>query len=145
MQEEPSGNRVEKPAGEERPRPAVEQRPRLPGKLAGWSSAEQVVDALQAVGAFDPSLPACEDWDLVLRLAKRYSFDVVSRPAVHYAGSGADRMSARARAVFIANHRILRRYSRISFAHVARPVGSAVILPSILPYSGDSDAFLSFL
>lgn len=69
-------------------------------------------DALQAVGAFDPSLPACEDWDLVLRLAKRYSFDVVSRPAVHYAGSGADRMSARARAVFIANHRILRRYSR---------------------------------
>ena len=50
VQEEPSGNGVEKPTGEERPRPAGEQRPRLPGKLAGWSSAEQVVDALQAVG-----------------------------------------------------------------------------------------------
>ena len=41
-QEEHSGNRAGEPAGQD--------RPRLPGKLAGWSSAAQEVGAMQAVG-----------------------------------------------------------------------------------------------
>lgn len=67
---------------------------------------------LDEVGVFDPALPACEDWDLVLRIARRTAFDVVPDAGVLYDGAGVDRMSARARSVFIANHRILRRYSR---------------------------------
>ena len=66
---------------------------------------------LDAVGTFDPAMPACEDWDLVLRIARRFAFDYVAEPAIQYDGTGADRMSARARSVFIANHRILRRFN----------------------------------
>lgn len=66
---------------------------------------------LDEVGAFDPTLPACEDWDLILRIARVTDIDAVASPDVQYDGTGADRMSARARSVFSANHRILRRYS----------------------------------
>ena len=38
---------VEEPEAE---KPAGEERPRVPGKLGGWTSAAQVVEALQAVG-----------------------------------------------------------------------------------------------
>lgn len=67
---------------------------------------------LDHVGVFDPDLPACEDWDLVIRIARHYDLDFVAEPAVAYDGTGADRMSARARSVFIANHRIFRRFAR---------------------------------
>ena len=80
---------------------------------------------LQAVGLFDPLLPACEDWDLVLRIARRYAFDFVVDPLVLYDGTGADRLSSKARAVFIANHLIFRRHGgrrpgrRLLAAHLA--------------------------
>lgn len=38
--------------------------------------------ALDAVGYFDESLRACEDWDLWLRLARYYQFDFVAQPLV---------------------------------------------------------------
>jgi glycosyltransferase involved in cell wall biosynthesis len=66
---------------------------------------------LDDVGSFDPAMPACEDWELMLRIARRYMFDYVEGPAVVYDATGCDRMSARHRAVFIANHRIFRRYN----------------------------------
>lgn len=34
-------------------------------------------EALETVGLFDEKLSACEDWDMWLRLAKRYQFDYV--------------------------------------------------------------------
>jgi glycosyltransferase involved in cell wall biosynthesis len=66
---------------------------------------------LDDVGLFDPAMPACEDWELMLRIARRYTFDYVEGPAVVYDATGHDRMSARHRAVFLANHRIFRRYN----------------------------------
>lgn len=98
----------------------MEIRPKVRGRVFGALLRRNTVplptlmvrrSVLTEIGSFDPDLPACEDWDLVLRIAQRYTFDFVAEPAVHYSGSGADRMSARARAVFIANHRIFRRYS----------------------------------
>ncbi|MEQ8396051.1 glycosyltransferase [Thalassobaculum sp.] len=68
-------------------------------------------EVLEKVGTFDPELPACEDWDLVLRIAQRYTFDFIEGLAVAYDGAGSDRMSARARSVFIANHVIFRRFN----------------------------------
>lgn len=67
---------------------------------------------LDHVGLFDPELPACEDWDLMIRIARHYAIDCIAGAAVIYDGTGADRMSSRTRAVFIANHRIFRRYAR---------------------------------
>lgn len=40
--------------------------------------------ALEAVGSFDPSLPAAEDWDLWLRLAACYPFVCVPSPQILY-------------------------------------------------------------
>ncbi|HZD26260.1 MAG TPA: hypothetical protein VE631_08365, partial [Alphaproteobacteria bacterium] len=69
---------------------------------------------LQDVGTFDTRLPACEDWELLLRIARRYSFDYIDGIAMLCDGAGGDRMSARARSVFIANHMIFRQYNRHS-------------------------------
>jgi glycosyltransferase involved in cell wall biosynthesis len=41
-------------------------------------------DAFEAVGGFDESLPAAEDWDLWLRLAQRYRFVAVSASQIRY-------------------------------------------------------------
>jgi GT2 family glycosyltransferase len=64
---------------------------------------------LEDVGLFDTRLPACEDWELWARIARRYRFDFVAEPCVHYYAGGADRLSRRSRSVFIANHLIFRR------------------------------------
>jgi glycosyltransferase involved in cell wall biosynthesis len=36
------------------------------------------------VGLFDESLPSCQDWDLLIRLAKRYPISVIDKPLVKY-------------------------------------------------------------
>ena len=51
--EVPQGSEAQEERVAETPvaeKPAEEERPRLPGKLGGWASADQVVEALQAVG-----------------------------------------------------------------------------------------------
>ena len=40
--------------------------------------------AFMAVGGFDVQCHACEDWDLLLRLAQRYRFSAVSEPLTRY-------------------------------------------------------------
>ncbi|MEM8805098.1 MAG: glycosyltransferase [Cyanobacteria bacterium P01_G01_bin.38] len=40
--------------------------------------------ALQKVGGFDPDLPPSEDWEMWLRLAKRYDFVLVESPQILY-------------------------------------------------------------
>jgi glycosyltransferase involved in cell wall biosynthesis len=49
--------------------------------------------ALIQVGGFDESLPAAEDWDILLRLAAQYSFVAVPHPQILYRVS-ANSMSA---------------------------------------------------
>jgi glycosyltransferase involved in cell wall biosynthesis len=78
-------------------------------KVGGASTVMVKRAALDKVGLFDTTLPACEDWDLWARIAREYPFDFVAVPCVDYYADRADRLSGRSRAVFIANHRIFRR------------------------------------
>ncbi|SMF58944.1 Glycosyltransferase involved in cell wall bisynthesis [Tistlia consotensis] len=109
------GRRVTLPGGGE-----LEIRPRLRGRVFEELVRRNLVplptvmvrrSVLDEIGAFDPLLPACEDWDLVLRIARRHLLDYVAEPGLLYDGSGADRLSGKARAVFIANHLIFRHFA----------------------------------
>jgi GT2 family glycosyltransferase len=52
-------------------------------------------DVLLECGGFDESLPACEDYDLWLRLCARYPVLFVDRPMATRYGGHADQLSAR--------------------------------------------------
>jgi glycosyltransferase involved in cell wall biosynthesis len=49
---------------------------------------------LEAVGGFDPALPACEDYDLWLRIGWRHPFGLVREPLVIKRGGHGDQLSA---------------------------------------------------
>ncbi len=49
----------------------------------------------QDVGLFDESLPACEDYDLWLRISCRYPIDLIEKPLVVKTGGHLDQLSAR--------------------------------------------------
>jgi glycosyltransferase involved in cell wall biosynthesis len=51
-------------------------------------------DMLRAVGGFDESLPACEDYDLWLRVGCRYPLGLVESPLVVKRGGHPDQLSA---------------------------------------------------
>jgi glycosyltransferase involved in cell wall biosynthesis len=54
-------------------------------------------EALKSVGEFDPALSHCEDWDMYLRLAEKWSFAVVPKPQIFYRqlpGSGSSKFDA---------------------------------------------------
>jgi glycosyltransferase involved in cell wall biosynthesis len=78
-------------------------------KVGGASTVMVKRAVLDEVGLFDTTLPACEDWDLWARIARKYLFDFVAAPCVDYHADRSDRLSHRSKAVFIANHRIFRR------------------------------------
>lgn len=48
---------------------------------------------LDEVGLFDPALPACEDYDLWLRIAWKYPIDLIDRPLIVKHGGHADQLS----------------------------------------------------
>jgi hypothetical protein len=52
---------------------------------------------LDEIGLFDESLPACEDYDLWLRIACGYPIHLIKRPLVVREGGGIDQLSARYR------------------------------------------------
>jgi glycosyltransferase involved in cell wall biosynthesis len=52
-------------------------------------------DVFTAAGGFDESLPACEDYDLWLRLAQRGAIGLVPQPLVVKRGGHADQLSRR--------------------------------------------------
>lgn len=51
-------------------------------------------ELLEAVGRFDETLPACEDYDLWLRIGARYPVFLVDKPLVIKRGGHADQLSA---------------------------------------------------
>jgi glycosyltransferase involved in cell wall biosynthesis len=77
------------------------------------------------VGGFDCELTARHDWDIWLRIARKYLIDYIPDVAVRYHYGTADQLSYRSRAVFLANATIYKRYnggrrSRQAFgAHLA--------------------------
>ncbi len=52
-------------------------------------------DCLVTLGGFDESLPACEDYDLWLRLCSRYPVHYLDEPLITKYGGHADQLSAR--------------------------------------------------
>ena len=78
-------------------------------KVSGASSVMVRRSVFDEVGLFDTSLPACEDWDLWARIARKYQFDFIAEPCVHYYTDQDNRLTRRSRAVFIAHHLIFRR------------------------------------
>jgi GT2 family glycosyltransferase len=116
-------------------RPPVAVPPRQRGRIydelrwrnqIGTASGVMVRrEVLQAVGGFDERLRACEDWDLWLRIARDYRVDAVAEPLLRYYDGGGDRLSNRARAVFLSNRAIYKRHNpatasrRIRSMHLA--------------------------
>lgn len=66
--------------------------------------------ALRRVGGFDPTLPACQDWDLWLRLAHVYRFDFLPEVLVRYHASSFGRITHNAQAVVDGHVRIAEKY-----------------------------------
>ena len=64
------------------PLPAFRQAVRRNwGPPVGWTFRRE---AFERCGGFDPLLRSCEDWDFVIRVAKRYSIDYDLTVQVHY-------------------------------------------------------------
>ncbi len=69
-------------------------------------------DCFQKVGLFDENLPCLEDWDLWIRIAKRYNFEIIDEPMVisHYTPGSVNYQSLE-KEIF-ARKRILEKNSR---------------------------------
>jgi glycosyltransferase involved in cell wall biosynthesis len=94
--------------------------------LIGTASGVMVRrSVLLATGGFDERLPACEDWDLWLRIARDHRVDAVPEPLLRYHDGNGDRLSNRSRAVFLSIRAIYRRHNaagasrRIRSMHLA--------------------------
>ena len=68
--------------------------------------------ALDAVGGFDQSLPAVEDWDLALRLVEHGSFAFVDEPLV-LQNFSANSLSRDNRKLLLAQRQVLAKHARI--------------------------------
>ncbi len=67
----------------------------LPLCLLSLSSALFRRSVFEEIGVFDEDLPACEDYDLAIRLAHKYPWHLISRPLIFKRGGHADQLSQR--------------------------------------------------
>jgi len=65
----------------------------LPLCLLSLSSCLFRREVFTAVGAFDESLPVCEDYDLGIRIARRYPIHLIPAPLIIKRGGHADQLS----------------------------------------------------
>jgi glycosyltransferase involved in cell wall biosynthesis len=65
----------------------------LPLCIVSPSSAMLRASLFDEVGAFDESLPACEDYDLWLRIAVKYPFHFIEEPLIIKQGGHSDQLS----------------------------------------------------
>lgn len=70
-------------------------RPSLERCLVSPSAVMLRRSVFEEVGLFDEDLPACEDYDLWLRVACRHAVDLLPRPLVVKEGGRQDQLSAR--------------------------------------------------
>ena len=66
---------------------------------------------LDDVGLFDEAFNTLEDWELVLRIARRYAFERVPDVDVQYFFESDDHLSLRSRQVFLARRKIAKAFS----------------------------------
>jgi len=78
----------------------------------GGSSVVAKRDHLNRIGGFDEALPACEDWDLWLRLARICQFDFVDAPLVRIYIHG-NQITADTDAMARGRERLLRKHRRL--------------------------------
>jgi glycosyltransferase involved in cell wall biosynthesis len=92
-------------------------------KLSTTSSAVILKRALMEVGAFDPTLPSCQDWDLFIRLAEIGKIRVVQEDLIEFWNHDGDRIS-RNKSGILRGHEIVRGriYNRISNPILLRKV-----------------------
>ncbi len=87
----------------------------LPLCVISPSAAVIRKSVLESLGLFDPALPACEDYDLWLRLCHRYPVFYIDSPLITKYGGHADQLSRRFefmdRYRILALHRLLREAS----------------------------------
>lgn len=67
----------------------------LPLCIVSPSSVILRAEVLAEVGLFDESLPACEDYDLWLRIAVRHPFHLIDEPLMTKRGGHEDQLSSR--------------------------------------------------
>ena len=65
----------------------------LPLCIVSPSSAMLRVGLFDEIGGFDESLPACEDYDLWLRISMKYEFELINEPLIIKKGGHADQLS----------------------------------------------------
>lgn len=65
----------------------------LPLCLLSLSSALFKREAFEVVGTFDESIPACEDYDLGIRLAHKFPFHLIDSPLIVKRGGHPDQLS----------------------------------------------------
>ena len=65
----------------------------LPLCIVSPSSAMLRIGLFDEVGNFDESLPACEDYDLWLRISMIYKFELINEPLIIKKGGHADQLS----------------------------------------------------
>ncbi len=74
-------------------------RGRILNELCGWNilgTTSTVVvkrECFRLVRPFDPTLASCEDWDMYIRLAKRFKFDFIPEVLVRYHLGDSGRMT----------------------------------------------------
>jgi hypothetical protein len=65
----------------------------LPLCLLSLSSALFKREVFEVVGTFDESMPACEDYDLGIRLAHKFPFHLIDSPLIVKRGGHPDQLS----------------------------------------------------
>ena len=65
----------------------------LPLCIVSPSSAMLRIGLFDDIGDFDESLPACEDYDLWLRISMKYEFELINEPLIIKKGGHADQLS----------------------------------------------------
>ncbi len=65
----------------------------LPLCIVSPSSAMLRIGLFDEIGGFDESLPACEDYDLWLRISMKYEFELINESLVIKKGGHADQLS----------------------------------------------------
>lgn len=125
------------------PDPSVTHRrgelhgPLLAGNFIGLPTVLARRSALESVGLFDPSLPCYEDWELLIRLARRFHFDLVDEPLVRVGDSPASINKASSATRARAFARILEMHRDEIEAHPAIHAGYLFHIGHHLCLSGD--------
>ncbi|MBW3084567.1 Undecaprenyl-phosphate 4-deoxy-4-formamido-L-arabinose transferase [Austwickia sp. TVS 96-490-7B] len=99
-------------------------RPELLGvHLIGTFSTMMISrETLHQAGGLDPTLPSCQDWDLILRVSPMTGICVVPEVLTHYWHGDGERISTRSSSVVEGHYRIYqklrRHYPELPAAHV---------------------------